>query len=743
MQTRFVDSSGTQGYCPTPVRCRNQGPPAHSLMYRHPNNHIYKTVVVVWLSLSIASVILAAMTWNDLSDKLEESVRAAAIRNELDSVLQLVVDTETGQRGYTITGDERFLKPLLVGEAKLPVHFDNLLELTRSDSEMLKKVVALRTQAELILEHHRGIVAVRKTNGEAAAQTVIARGEGKELMDDLRLKVEALRQMRADLVSDKGGDTRDRLLRAGVTSLAAGSLGIGAGAFAFWLARMMLGQQQRERDLIEAKLHAEQTSRDKTVFLANMSHEIRTPMNAILGFSELLEQNLKDSAHLQYIHSIRTSATSLLQLINDILDMSKIEAGVMELKLEPTEPRELCDFVETVFVEPAARKGLKLVCRVAEDLPRALLLDRIRLRQVLVNLVGNAVKFTDRGSITLEILWEKQETSSHVTLLIRVHDTGVGIPSDKLEQVFEPFVQSGIHRDKEKPGTGLGLSIVRRLTEMMGGSISVSSSFGEGSVFSLRLPNVSISTRLAVTDDTAFLIDADFNELQPSKFLVVDDNEVNCQLLAAVFAGTHHELTFAYNGLEAVNSARESKPDIILLDIRMPGMDGREALEHIRKIPGMELTPVIAVTASSLQGEESDLKQRFNGYIRKPFSRADLFDELAQFLPRHEIERKREKNPAGETATEDLRAPAELLRELQRLERERWPALKESLAINECKHFAVTLRDLGTRWNCTPLESYGRSLGRYADNYAVVELERQLSEYPSLLKRLEGSQSSV
>src|SRR6185295_252325 len=179
-----------------------------------------------------------------------------------------------------------------------------------------------------------------------------------------------------------------------------------------------------------------------------MSHEIRTPMNAILGFSELLETDLKETRHHQYLKSIRASSASLLQLINDILDMSKVEAGVMELHPEPTDAREICEFLRTVFAEPAARKGVKFECKAAEDLPHALLVDRLRLRQILVNLVGNAVKFTDRGNIYTRILWEKQPTSSHITLLIEVQDTGVGIPQDKLEAIFKPFVQAGAHRDK-------------------------------------------------------------------------------------------------------------------------------------------------------------------------------------------------------------------------------------------------------------------------------------------------------
>jgi CheY-like chemotaxis protein/two-component sensor histidine kinase len=485
---------------------------------------------------------------------------------------------------------------------------------------------------------------------------------------------------------------------------------------------------------MEAKLQAERSSQEKTVFLANMSHEIRTPMNAILGFTELLEGDLREPQHQQYLRSIRSAGASLLQLINDILDMSKIEAGVMELRLEPTDPREICDFLHTVFSGPAAKKGVKLECMVTQDLPHALLMDRIRLRQVLVNLVGNAVKFTDKGNIYVRVQWEKQQTSSHITLVIEVQDTGVGIPQDKLEAIFRPFVQAGAHREKEKAGTGLGLAIVRRLTEKMGGTVTAASVMGQGSAFSLRFPDIAISARLATGEKLERNGSADFNEISPATVLVVDDNETNCQLVSGMFANSHHRLLYAASGAEAVIKARDFKPDVILLDIRMPGMDGREALAEIRRIPGRELTPVIAVTASSLMSEENDLKDRFSGYVRKPFSKLELFTELAHFLPQSKRQQPTAPTPVGSSV-----AP-ELVADLRRLKADEWPAIRESLAVNETKAFAATLDSLGQRWNCQSLVAYAQALSRHAEDYAVVDMEKQLREFGNWVDRLEQTQ---
>jgi len=710
-------------------------------MYRRPNNQIYKTLVVVWLTLSIASVILAAIAWLDLSRKLQSTSEAAQIQDEVDTILRLLLDAENAQRGYTITGDERFLDALEAGQTNLPAHFERLVGLAKEDAEMLNHVVDLRAQAELSLSHHRSLITTRKERGGQAAADLVASGEGKRLMDLVRAEVAQIRKLHAELATGHAGDARGRVLRASLVSLLAGSFGVGAGVIALRLARVMLDHQLRETDLIEAKLQAERSSQEKTVFLANMSHEIRTPMNAILGFSELLQDDLKEPKHRQYLQSIRSSATSLLQLINDVLDMAKVEAGVLELKLEPTDPREICDFLHTLFFEPAAKRGVKLECKVAEDLPHALLMDRIRLRQVLVNLVGNAVKFTDHGHIHVRVQWEKQQTSSHITLLIEVQDTGVGIPHDRLEEIFRPFVQAGANREKEKGGTGLGLSIVRRLTEMMGGTVVAASVLGQGSAFSLRFPDVAISARLAASEKLDNGAAVDFGELRPATFLVVDDNETNCQLVAGMFAGSHHRLVFGSNGREAVAKARELRPDVILLDIRMPNMDGREALLAIRKVSGLELTPVIAVTASSLMSEETELRTRFSGYVRKPFSKRELFDELAQFLPRHAA-----NDGVGAAAANSdhgaMPVAPELLEELRRLLVEEWPAVRDSLAINESKAFAVKLQNLSRTWPCPPLATYAQALARHADSYAVMELEKHLLAFSALVERLERSVSS-
>jgi signal transduction histidine kinase/ActR/RegA family two-component response regulator len=695
-------------------------------------SNAFRTLVVIWVTLSITSVIVAFLSWQELSHRFAASTEAVRLRETVDRIVLLLLEIETAERGYTITGRQSYNEPIKRAETELPVQFDNLAEIARQDSALTKEVMELRARTENALALYRRVMALRESEGFTAAAQVIDRGEGSKAMELVRRKADQISTARYDMIAPEGV-ARVHLFRASATSLVAGLFGVGAAFLAFLLERHL-------RELANANQQAERNSQAKSELLASMSHEIRTPMNSVLGFSELLEMELHDPRQRRYIQSVRSSANSLLQLINDVLDLSKIEAGAMMLRPGPTDPREVCDFIQVVFAEAANRKGVKMRCHVAEDIPRSLLMDRLRLRQVMVNLVGNALKFTDQGSIDVRLVGEKQERSSRISLVIEVEDTGIGIPEERLEDIFRPFVQARSDQDKEKQGSGLGLSIVKRLTEVMGGTVTVQSQVGKGSLFRLCFNEVPISARLATTDQEEEGALVDFDEILPVRILVVDDNELNRQLLAAMFENSHHELCFGSNGREAVEVARKVRPDIALLDIRMPEMGGMDAVEAIRQTPGLELMPIIAVTASSMLERESEERSKFSGYLRKPVSRRQVFHELAQFLPRKP---KSQAEVPSEADTPD--APGqwrEITAHLREMEAHEWPGVRDRLAINEILTFASRLENLGAKENCGPLIQYARSLTHHAESYAVGPMEKLLMEFPTLVNqvdRLAGS----
>jgi signal transduction histidine kinase/CheY-like chemotaxis protein len=701
-------------------------------MANQPNKNVYNVVVVIWLTLSMGSMVLAAVAWAQLEHLMNVARQNAAIKDNLRLVLNGLLDAETGARGYVITGNKNFLQPFNESVTNLPVCFDALAQAAQGESSFTDQLDALHTEAQIALDWQVRVIAARD-RGFARAMDLISTGDGKSIMDGVRRQIADLTKIYLEKRAQLREGVSTQLFRASLMSLGAGILGLGAGIYAFRLSRVTLKHQQRERDLTAAKLAAEHNNEKKNIFLANMSHEIRTPMNAILGFSELLRDELSEPAQRQYAQAILISANSLLTLINDVLDVSKIEAGVMVLRPEPTDPREICDLVHALFAETAAKKGIKLQCQVTAETPRSLLVDRVRLRQILMNVVGNAVKFTDAGSVETRVSTVRQPDSSRVTLVIEVQDTGTGIPPDKLGAIFKPFAQAGAHRDKENQGSGLGLAIVKRLVELMGGTVTVASIPGQGSAFHLRFPDIPISARLASSARKQSIVEADFDDLRAATFLVVDDNVLNCQLIAGMFAGTHHRLAFASTGEEALAKVREIKPEIILLDNRLPGISGQEALLEIRKIAGLELVPIIAVTASALLEGEVSLKDQFSGYVRKPFTRGELFKELSEFLPAQPVVEQSTEPPSGITGP----VAPELVACLRKLLKHPWPVIRDSVGINESRDFASNLSELGGRWRCPALVRYAQTILNDVEKYAVMDLENHLAQFAALVEQLE------
>jgi len=393
-------------------------------------------------------------------------------------------------------------------------------------------------------------------------------------------------------------------------------------------------EKQQQEELVNARHAAESANRAKSEFLANMSHELRTPLNGVIGMAQLLQYTQPNTEQQEFLHYLDLSAKNLLALLNDILDLSKIEAGKIELEQSLFAIRTSVLEVVGNQENRLRHKGLQLTTTIHPQVPQVIQGDSLRFKQILMNLLGNAVKFTESGSISITLA-PVTLTSLRCTLLLQVSDTGIGMAPEVLERIFLPFEQADNSTTRAYGGSGLGLTICRRLTELMGGRIWAESTLHQGSCFCVELPfAVAEAGSDAEEEHVGGVIELPEN-CKSLKVLIAEDNDLNAATLVALLTRLGHEATVVTNGQEAIEAWNGSAYSCILMDIAMPVMDGCQALATLReqetKMGGH--TPVIALTAHALQGDrERFLALGFDGYVAKPVQISELADQLNRIV---------------------------------------------------------------------------------------------------------------
>jgi signal transduction histidine kinase/DNA-binding response OmpR family regulator len=478
---------------------------------------------------------------------------------------------------------------------------------------------------------------------------------------------------------------------------------------------------------------AEEATKAKSVFLANMSHEIRTPMNAVIGFSDLLKKTPMTSEQNSYLNTIKSAGNTLLNIINDILDISKVEANKIELNYSFFDLCSMMFDLTQYFDEKIRSKNLSFKVSCDHGGPLIVYLDEMRLRQILTNLISNAVKFTTSGYIGLgaEAVSNNDGT---MDISITVSDTGIGIPQEDLHKIFDAFEQSGqsIH-SKKYQGTGLGLAITKKFSELMNGSVSVKSEVGKGSAFTVTFKNVKTdgnSKKDAVRDENEH-IPIKFNK---AKILVADDIESNRFLLTELCSGLGLETLEAVNGKEAVEKAKLYVPDLILLDMRMPEMDGYEAIEILKNDPATEKIPVIAVTASVMGNEMARIeKLRFEGFVRKPVSLDDLVGQMKKVIKYEVIE---EITDESSDQDENIKDVTLLTEKLSSVYKDQVNEAKQTHNFSQIRKIAYELDELAEIHGSGKLRTFSSGLMSAVEEYDVEKIKIFLDNFNDMTDTL-------
>lgn len=599
-------------------------------------------------SLVVALGLIAFLQFNakrsisNLIDGNEQALNEFKTASQLEKLRSDLLTVESQIRGVVITQDSSHIIDIEKDIAEVKSDLA-LVQKSLLDKQAVKQAEELKYLVDEKIQFNQHILDEFYAHGKKAAEQVINTNRGKRLTDSILKLTDDIDDAQQDEVSDLlQSNDLDSANAANSSIWLAIISGIALLLASFFVILRLNSQAKLIKQLDESHKRERQATELKDQFMANMSHEIRTPMNAIIGFTNLLQKGNLDNTQHQQVNAIQTSGENLLNIVNDILDFSKIEAGMMRLESAPFSLRGTLQDIEMMFKEKVRLRGLVLSVDIAPKLPDIIEGDAIRLTQILVNLISNAIKFTEKGSIVVNVSSPLshddkifiENSDKFVRLCFEVRDTGIGIPKDKLEVIFDRFRQASSDITRRFGGSGLGLSIVKNLVELQGGTIEVSSVMDKGSTFTFCIP-------YQISDKQ---LQFDFKEKIPTKnsnnapntegvkVLVVEDNKLNQDLMQQLLTSWQLNFTIAENGRQAIEYLKKEPYSLVLMDIQMPEMDGYSTTQKIRDDLKIR-TPIVALTAHALAGErERCLSAGMNDYLPKPIREDKLRALIAQFV---------------------------------------------------------------------------------------------------------------
>lgn len=500
--------------------------------------------------------------------------------------------------------------------------------------------------------------------------------------------------------------------------------------------------KETQTNLEKAIQEAEKANKAKSEFLANMSHEIRTPLNAVIGFTELLESQINDYKQKKYLGSIKAGGRSLLTIISDILDLSKIEAGKMELNYEPVHINNLIDEISQIFSIKIEEKDLLFETFSDPQLPDYILLDEIRLRQILFNLVGNAIKFTKQGSIKLSFKQINKEKDT-IDVEINVEDTGIGIPKDQLTEIFKAFKQQVGQSTRKYGGTGLGLTISRKLVESMNGEINVESKLGIYTKFTIILKRVKITSSTIDTKKENIIDQYDL-VFETANILVIDRVKENRDLITANFNDTALNIIPANDTKEALKLIQTKKIKLVILDVNIRDLKDCKVNELVKKLTKNSNPPIIAMSTSIINKEECELEIDFADFLSKPMQRIELIKAVSKFLKHKKIRKKSILPESGnfDDSLKSMRLKPDFNEIIDHLEDKfipMWKKASRDELSDDIEQFSKELKTFAEEYKVKILIKFANDLSEYLNSFDLAEMNKSLNQFPNIIAKIKGN----